>query len=261
MVNWKHEGQSRRKQNMARPTGRLWLAITLLLGLICPLLFSTWYMFTSQKESLQRAFHVELERMVMVLAEGMREPIWNLTPEHGQPVLDSMMRDPRVSEVTVTAVGQGDFLQAYNASVDDGQAVRIDRQVVRGKETIGNVSITLVPIYLRRTLRDRWPKLYVLGAIQIVLGLLVVLFVYRMLQRQEREHALQEMNALLSAQVEARASELESAQEELLRAESLSVLGRLTATVSHELRNPLGTIAISTSGRVQIEIGSTITRS
>jgi signal transduction histidine kinase len=45
--------------------------------------------------------------------------------------------------------------------------------------------------------------------------------------------------------VEERTRELEIAQEELLRRERLAVLGQLTATVSHELRNPLGTIRSS----------------
>lgn len=42
--------------------------------------------------------------------------------------------------------------------------------------------------------------------------------------------------------VEDRADKIRSLQKELLRNERLSVLGKLTATVSHEIRNPLGTI-------------------
>jgi PAS domain S-box-containing protein len=42
--------------------------------------------------------------------------------------------------------------------------------------------------------------------------------------------------------VEERTLQLQEAQEELIQGERLATLGRLTATVSHELRNPLGTI-------------------
>ena len=42
--------------------------------------------------------------------------------------------------------------------------------------------------------------------------------------------------------IEERTSKLREAQEELLQSERLATLGRLTATVSHELRNPLATI-------------------
>jgi PAS domain S-box-containing protein len=46
----------------------------------------------------------------------------------------------------------------------------------------------------------------------------------------------------LSRRVDERTAELQRAQEELLRSERLSVLGQLTATVAHELRNPLSAI-------------------
>ena len=42
--------------------------------------------------------------------------------------------------------------------------------------------------------------------------------------------------------VEDRTVKLEAAQSELIQGERLATLGKLTATVSHELRNPLGTI-------------------
>lgn len=51
---------------------------------------------------------------------------------------------------------------------------------------------------------------------------------------QHREH-LEEL-------VSERTKELNSAQDELVRKERLATLGQLTATVSHELRNPLGAI-------------------
>jgi PAS domain S-box-containing protein len=46
----------------------------------------------------------------------------------------------------------------------------------------------------------------------------------------------------LSRRVDERTAELRRAQEDLLRSERLSVLGQLTATVAHELRNPLSAI-------------------
>jgi signal transduction histidine kinase len=45
--------------------------------------------------------------------------------------------------------------------------------------------------------------------------------------------------------LEAANQELRTAQEELVKREKLAVLGQLTATVSHELRNPLGVIKSS----------------
>jgi PAS domain S-box-containing protein len=53
---------------------------------------------------------------------------------------------------------------------------------------------------------------------------------------------LRAANEDLELRVKQRTEELRVAQEELLKKERLSVLGQLTATVAHELRNPLSSI-------------------
>ena len=54
--------------------------------------------------------------------------------------------------------------------------------------------------------------------------------------------AVQAANEALERRVEERTSELKAAQEKVVQSERLSVLGKLTATVAHELRNPLSAI-------------------
>ncbi len=63
-----------------------------------------------------------------------------------------------------------------------------------------------------------------------------------------RKHAEEELarhRERLEDLVEERSRELEAAQRELVRSERLAAIGQLTGTVSHELRNPLGTIRSS----------------
>ena len=62
---------------------------------------------------------------------------------------------------------------------------------------------------------------------------------------QEREALLGQHASELEEKVRERTRDLEAAQEELIKRERLSVLGQLTAVVSHELRNPLGVISFS----------------
>jgi PAS domain S-box-containing protein len=54
--------------------------------------------------------------------------------------------------------------------------------------------------------------------------------------------AVQEANVDLERRVEERTSELRAVQADLVKATRLSTLGQLTATVAHELRNPLSAI-------------------
>ena len=59
-------------------------------------------------------------------------------------------------------------------------------------------------------------------------------------ERKRTEAHIYKLNQELEQRVKQRTSELRVAQQELLRKERLATLGQLTATVSHELRNPLG---------------------
>jgi signal transduction histidine kinase len=65
------------------------------------------------------------------------------------------------------------------------------------------------------------------------------------LELREAQKNLAEYRDTLEERVAERTKELEQAQEELVQGERLAALGRLTATVSHELRNPLATISSS----------------
>ncbi len=73
------------------------------------------------------------------------------------------------------------------------------------------------------------------------------IIVHRDITESKRaQEALKEYSEQLEEMVKERTQELESAHEELVNREKLSVVGRMTAMVSHELRNPLGVINSST---------------
>ncbi|MBN1813864.1 MAG: substrate-binding domain-containing protein [Anaerolineae bacterium] len=61
-------------------------------------------------------------------------------------------------------------------------------------------------------------------------------------ERKRAEEELKRYRDRLEELVVERTRKLEKAQAELMRQERLSALGQLTATVAHEIRNPLGTV-------------------
>ncbi len=84
-----------------------------------------------------------------------------------------------------------------------------------------------------------------LAAIIVLVGAFAFRYATRQIgaalnQVEQAERELQLLNADLEQRVEARTAELRAAQEKLVRSERLATLGQLTATVSHELRNPMG---------------------
>ena len=76
----------------------------------------------------------------------------------------------------------------------------------------------------------------VVGAIEVIQD---------MTDRMRYEEELKKHRDHLEEMVETRTKELRDAQDELIRKERLVALGQLTATVAHEIRNPLGTVQTS----------------
>lgn len=77
------------------------------------------------------------------------------------------------------------------------------------------------------------------------LGQLIYAFNEMLSGIEERDEALVEAKQNLESIVRQRTRALRDAQNELVRSERMATLGQLTATVSHELRNPLATIRTS----------------
>ena len=73
----------------------------------------------------------------------------------------------------------------------------------------------------------------------------VVLIFRDVSEKRKTQKALKEYSERLEEMVETRTEELKGAQDELVRKERLAALGQLTATVAHEIRNPLGTVQTS----------------
>ena len=63
--------------------------------------------------------------------------------------------------------------------------------------------------------------------------------------KEKAEQEIVDLNSDLEKRVEDKTRKLQEAQTELLKKEKLAALGQLTAVVSHELRNPLGTMKIA----------------
>ena len=65
-------------------------------------------------------------------------------------------------------------------------------------------------------------------------------------EHKRAEKEIHKLNTDLKRRVEERTADLRAAQADLLRQERMATLGQLMATISHELRNPLGVIQTST---------------
>lgn len=85
---------------------------------------------------------------------------------------------------------------------------------------------------------------YEVNAFQTSPRMMVTMFL-DITEREKNELELKQYRERLEEMVKLRTQQLERTQTELIQSEKLAVLGQLTATVSHEIRNPLGSIRAS----------------
>ncbi len=86
--------------------------------------------------------------------------------------------------------------------------------------------------YYRQPKSPSHEQLQIIDRIAQILGVLI--------DRKLAEEEILRYRNHLEDLIKERTAELENAQQELIRNERLAVLGQLTGTVGHELRNPLG---------------------
>jgi PAS domain S-box-containing protein len=133
----------------------------------------------------------------------------------------------------VRGADPGELLTTWENYIP-GQSVSFEREHIRKDGTLYPVEVNVV------SYDSHGRRLYIAVARDVS-------------QRKRQEAELAKYRNQLEGLVRERTRQLEDAQHELVASERLAVLGQLTATVSHELRNPLGTVknAIYLVGRIK----------
>ena len=148
----------------------------------------------------------------------MVEPVWNLIPDSGRPLIDSIMQDPRVLSVTVDSVAQGEFLSAERNESIVAQTVMLERPVVRQGQPIGSVGVLIDTTFMYVSMREQWRRLIIAGIAQAVVALAVVFIVMWLNGRLQRTKFLRTTNRRLESEITERKlaqSELEASRDQL----------------------------------------------
>lgn len=196
----KDRGKNRLNVGTALPVG-------LFIGLLGPLLLSTWYTLSVQRESLENSLKFEFARMVDVLEVGMREPVWNLIPELGRPVIESVLKDSRVISIRVDATDQTAFLVAKNAKVPI-LPTTLTRPIYFNSETIGSVTLVVDTHGASKSLEDAKNQALLVGVFQFIVSFVLVFGLYFLTDRLKKRAALEDANETLQREVDKRTREL-----------------------------------------------------
>jgi PAS domain S-box-containing protein len=185
---------------------RFSIPVILIMGLLGPMIFATWHTLQLQRSSLENSFRFEMDQIANVLANGMREPVWNLIPEAGEPLIDSLMQDSRITSVAVTSLAEGSFLQAKKTPSSGANIIEFRRDISRDNIKIGEATLMIDASSMYDVMGGQWRRIYFVGSIQVLLSLAVVLFVIRISGRLQRSEALHAVNTRLRTEIEERKS-------------------------------------------------------
>lgn len=182
---------------------RRFLPLILLIGLLVPFLSSAWYALSLERAALEDSFRYELDRLADVVAEGMSDPVWNLTPAAGQPLLDSLFDDGRILHVSVTSYAQGRFLEG-GARPEDGADTRqilLEREIVRDGAAIGAVAMLVDASGIDEALAAQRAQFIAVATGNVLLSVAIVVFILRVSTRLENEANLRTLNRRLTNEI------------------------------------------------------------
>ena len=197
----------RNKRSRVRIIVRTVLPIGLFIGLLAPLLLSTRYTLDLQRESLENSLKFEYTRMVDVLEFGMREPVWNLLPKLGKPVVESVLKDPRVISIQVNAADRPNFLLAKNERIPI-RPLTLRRKIRFNSEIIGDVVLVVETHGATARIEEAKNQALVVGIFQFAVTFVLVFGLFYLIDRLRKREALESINETLKVEVDKRTKAL-----------------------------------------------------
>ncbi len=150
------------------------IGVALILGLALPASLVAWRTASEHGQSLAEGLAHDHVRLVETLANGMETPIWDVRPETGQPLVEVVMGDSRVTAVSVSAPVFAQPLRAAKPAAGRPDAVVLTRPVLRAGEQIGQVEVEMTTAPLEAEVARHGRQAFLTAMFQMVFGLLLI---------------------------------------------------------------------------------------
>lgn len=181
-----------------RPT----IAAALILGLCLPVVVSVWRDLSDRYEASLNQLAADHALLAEVLAISMQTPIWEVRPDSGQPVIEAIMQDERVTSVLVVSPLIPQFLAASAPQREKGTVLRREHPVIRNGETIGTVQLNVTTAPLEAEINGQWARVLMTGALQMGLGLLLIFPLLRLKVLSPLGRLIEQSRALAAGELE-----------------------------------------------------------
>ena len=168
---------------------RLSLRQTLLygvaLGILLPALLLVYSQVTSKlRTEVALRVQAPMQQYADVLSRGMAVAVWNLDRGVAYELVDAVMRNPDVVNVTVTDEFGEVFVQSENRNAPPGPTLREQRNITYNGARVGGLTVEMTPQRVRHEVHLELLRFGAALALQMGLAFLVIwqLFNRRVLQ-------------------------------------------------------------------------------
>jgi signal transduction histidine kinase/DNA-binding response OmpR family regulator len=153
---------------------RLSIVLAVVVGLLIPAGVGSLLTLRYQEEALARRLAADHARLTDILAFGLESALWNVSPEVGRPLIDSLLGDERVVRAVVRDERQAVFLSGEHAERRKGRQFVLQRDVVREGKVIGDVLLEIDSGQLQDEVANARATLLLTLLAQLLLSLLLI---------------------------------------------------------------------------------------
>ncbi|MBS1155591.1 MAG: hypothetical protein H6R07_1515 [Proteobacteria bacterium] len=171
------------------------VVLAILIGLLLPATAGNYLSTRHELKLIDTEQDLAHQRYADMLVLGMQEPLWNLAPESGKPLLESLMSDKRVVRITVNDAALGLFLSANHPERRLGQLRSVTRVINKQGSAIGTATLEMDDGLAASHIEQMQQKFLLTALLQagISLALIMILLHTRVLRpvRQLAEQSMQ----------------------------------------------------------------------
>ncbi|MDN3576952.1 ATP-binding protein [Chitinimonas viridis] len=153
------------------------VVLAILAGLLVPGIFISYLTLQRQEDSLIKRLSEDHNRITEILVLGMQEPLWNLSPDTGKPLLESVMSDERIVRVIVQDATLGTFLEKNSPERRQGKLKTLSQNVTKQGNDIGKVTVEMDDGTALASIHQYQRYYFVTAAIQLIASLAFILVI------------------------------------------------------------------------------------
>lgn len=159
-------------------TIRRTIVIAVVLGMLLPALIVGAYLAqVTYAERLKTEIAETLQHDAEVIALGVRESLWSLDSDSATALAEAVMQNSALVTVEILDPHMGRFVFREQPERRTGQIHSLEREIKHRGETIGRIRIELSDSPLRTTLRNQLLGVAGLLTLQLLVGIVLILYV------------------------------------------------------------------------------------